>query len=241
MAMYLSKESLDGIAARVLRAYKKLPEVQENGYYFVDTALLVKELLRLNIEYRHLSRDRLTLGLTCFDETAVEVFDGEEDWFFFDGKTVLIEEDLRGTSACVGRHNFTLAHEGCHHILKMLFPGDYIADVQARRILRFRQDGKADNSFEEWKVNALTSAILMPEELIRQGLELVGLGGRIEILNAKYRPKEYEGFCQVCNLLGVSKQALAIRMRQLGLLGKEYLRNPYDLVNVYMEDDEIGA
>ena len=45
MARYLSREMLGQIAERVLCAYKKLPEVQERGFYSVDTSLLVKELL----------------------------------------------------------------------------------------------------------------------------------------------------------------------------------------------------
>ena len=241
MARYLSREMLGHIAERVLCAYKKLPEVQERGFYFVDTSLLVKELLRLNVEYRHLSKDRLTLGMTCFEEIGIELSESEGEWFFFDGKTVLIEEDLRAPSACVGRHNFTLAHEGCHHILKMLYPNDYKADTHARRILSFRQNRFSDCSLEEWKVNTLTSLILMPEELVRHGMFLFGLDDRIEILNALYRAKEYEGFCMLCKLLGVSKQALAIRMQQLGLLGKNQLENPYALVYVEMEDDEFDV
>ncbi len=75
MARYLSRETLGQIAERVLCAYKKLPEVQERGFYSVDTSLLVKELLRLNVEYRHLSKDRLTLGMTCFEEIGIELSD----------------------------------------------------------------------------------------------------------------------------------------------------------------------
>lgn len=39
---------------------------------------------------------------------------------------------------------------------------------------------------------------------------------------------------QIC-----SKKALAIRMKQLGLLKKEYLDNPFDLVTVYPEVSEL--
>jgi Zn-dependent peptidase ImmA (M78 family) len=36
----------------------------------------------------------------------------------------------------------------------------------------------------------------------------------------------------------VSKQALAIRLKRLGLLKQDYLHNPYALVNIEMEDFE---
>ena len=40
--------------------------------------------------------------------------------------------------------------------------------------------------------------------------------------------------------LGVSKQALAIRLNQLGLLDrdKDYLANPYELVRIYVDESE---
>lgn len=37
----------------------------------------------------------------------------------------------------------------------------------------------------------------------------------------------------------VFQKALAIRMKQLGLLKKEYLDNPFDLVTVYPEVSEL--
>ena len=40
-------------------------------------------------------------------------------------------------------------------------------------------------------------------------------------------------------MVGCSKKALAIRMKQLGLLKKEYLDNPFDLVTVYPEVSEL--
>lgn len=64
------------------------------------------------------------------------------------------------------------------------------------------------------------------------------LDGGIEILNKIYRPKEYERFCKVAEFLGASKQAMAIRLKRLGLLKKEYLQNPHALVDVYKEDDD---
>ena len=46
MARYLSYNDLDAIAARVFRAYSKLPEVQEAGQLlYIDPNLLLKQLL----------------------------------------------------------------------------------------------------------------------------------------------------------------------------------------------------
>ena len=80
----------------------------------------------------------------------------------------------------------------------------------------------------------------MPRELVEQAMLYAGLSGRIDMLNAVWRRAEYEKFCDMCYLLGVSKQALSIRMRRLCLLGEEYLKNPNEILDVHMGDDEIG-
>ena len=167
---------------------------------------------------------------------GVEICDEKEDLFFFDGKTVLIEKDLL-TEGQTGRRNFTIVHEGSHHVLKMLFPKDYAGGANARRILRYR-DTRGSRTREEWQVDRLTSSILMPRELVEQAMFLVGQNGRIDMLNAIWRRKEYERFCNMCYLLGVSKQALSIRMMRLGLLGEEHLLHPNEILDVYMEEDE---
>ena len=239
MSRYLSYNDLDAIADRVFRAYKKLPEVQAAGQVlYVDPELLLKVLLGLTIEYRHLSEDGTTLGITAYEEIGVEIFDEIEDLFYFDGKTVLIEKDLLADDQ-MGRRNFTIVHEGCHHVLKMLFPKDYSRGPNARRVLRYR-DTRGSRTQEEWQVDRLTSSILMPRELIEQAMFLVGQNGRIEMLNAVWRRKEYERFCNMCYLLGVSKQALSIRMMRLGRLGEEHLRHPNEILDIVMGDDDIG-
>ena len=58
------------------------------------------------------------------------------------------------------------------------------------------------------------------------------------MLNKHYAPKTYMIFSMMADQLGVSKQALAIRMKYLGLLQADYLRNPDDLVRIYVEDEE---
>ena len=236
MARYLTTDDLDAIADRVLRAYAGLPEVRAAGQLlYVDPELLLKALLGLAVEYRHLSADGTTLGITAFDEVGVEICD-EEDLFFFDGRTVLIETGLLAEDQ-TGRRNFTVMHEGCHHILKMLFPQDYAGGASARRVLRYR-DTRSARTREEWQVDRLTSAILMHRDLVGQAMRLAGQDGRIDMLNALWRPKEYERFCRMCHLLGVSKQALSIRMMGLGLLGEEHLRHPNEILDVTMEEDE---
>ena len=237
MSKYLSVDQLGGISDRVFRAYKKLPEVRDGPVMYVDPEILLRALLGLNIEYHHLSLSRILLGMTTYSELGVTVFDEDLDFFFFDGKTVLIETDLLAEDQ-VGRRNFTIIHEGSHHILKMLFPRDYAEEMAARYVFRYR-DTKAHKPREEWQVDTLTSFLLMPKELVIQAMDVVGLHGKIKMLNSKWRKPEYEQFCEMCSLLGVSKQALSIRLMQLGLLEEEHLKNPNEILDIYREENEV--
>ncbi len=237
MARYLSVAQLSAIADRVLRAYKKLPEVNEGPLLFVDPTLLLETLLGLSIEYHTLSRTGIILGMTAFTDIGVSVLDADLDLFFFNGKNVLIEADLLAEDQA-GRRNYTIVHEGCHHILKMLFPKDYAEEMAARYVFRYRET-QAHKSREEWQVDVLTSFLLMPKDLVIQAMDIVGLDDKIEQLNPKRRKPEYEAFCEMCSILGVSKQALSIRMKGLGLLGDDQLRNPYEIMDIFMEEDEI--
>ena len=157
-------------------------------------------------------------------------------------KTVLVEKDLNFDSKLKGRKNFTLMHEGSHQIFKMLFPNDYGVTQKSAGVHYYKANSERNkpiSDWEEWQANTLGAAILLPENLIKQGMYLFSLGEKIECLNKIYFPGVYKRFDALAEFLGCSKKALAIRMKQLGLLKKEYLDNPFDLVTVYPEVSEL--
>ncbi|MEA4832434.1 hypothetical protein SDC9_155714 [bioreactor metagenome] len=86
--------------------------------------------------------------------------------------------------------------------------------------------------YHKYGTYALASAILLPFEIIDRGMFLFGIDGKIKTLNKIYFPKVYEQFSNLAAFLGVSKTALAIRMKQLGLLENNHLDNPYCLIDV---------
>ena len=233
MPGYLSVREIETLAARVFRAYCALRPVREAGPVFrVEPELLLRDLLGLTVEYRRISEDGSVLGVTAYDEVGVELCGGEE-LFFFAGKTVLIEAELLSESR-TGRRNFTVMHEGCHHILRA--PG---RGGDAGRPLMYR-GVQAGGSREEWQADRLAAAVLMPEELVGRAMFLTGQEGRIDVLHPVWRWREYERFCSMCGILGVSKQALSIRMQTLGLLGRAYLRDPDEILFIETETDCDG-
>lgn len=236
---YLSRNDLERIATRVFNDYKHLPRLAGQQVDHVDPEILACGLCGLHIDLFHLSKDGLTLGMTAFKEIGVEVYDdsGQPFFYYLDGRTLLIETDLKDDPTQYGRYHFTTAHETAHQILADLHPTDRV--IQNRiTYYRGRSPQYPIHDWGEWQADNLASALLLPMEIVLGALHKFDLERGIDVLNRIYRPKEYGLFCKMAEFLGVSKQAMAIRLKRLGLLKKDYLQNPYALADVEKEDDE---
>lgn len=236
--MYLSRNKIEKISQRIIAAYKKLPEVQAQPAEKVYPELLANSLLGLSVEYHMLSPNGTILGLTTCGEVGVPIFDNPEqpEHLFLDGKTLLIDSRLIAKGANKGRFHFTLAHEACHQIYRMLYPKEYESSI-ARRQVYYSMDSQPgkENDWEEWRANVLASALLMPADMVRANMIAFGLGEKLRMLNKVFAPNDYKHFQEMADYMGVSHQALSIRLKQLGLLEKDYLRDPYELVNIFSE------
>lgn len=240
---FLSRNDLEAIGARVITAYKTLPEISGEPLEKVDIDYLVQELLGLSIDYGHLSLDREKLGLTSSSEVGVEVFSEnldrtEEQYYMLDGKTILIESDLMKEGANAGRRNYTVSHESCHHILRMLFPNDYGVQANCRTVHCCYRSNKKSGDWEEWQVETLAAIILLPPECVFRCMNRFGLGAQMRLLNRVYAPADYVRFEEMASFMGVSKTALSIRLTQLGLLRRNDLADPYALVRIEMDEEE---
>ncbi|NCD03995.1 MAG: ImmA/IrrE family metallo-endopeptidase [Clostridia bacterium] len=233
----LSRQDIEAIATRVVTAYYRLPELQGQPIHRIDPELLLTKVLGLSIEYCHLSRDNSILGATSASEMGIEVYDNDDNEaiYFLDGKTVLVEKDLKKDAAQQGRCNFTIAHEGSHQILKMLYPREYGANFKAAKLHFYcpnSEKKKPISDWEEWQANALGSAILLPKDKVEQAMFMFGLGNKITMLNRIVDLPVYKRFKDLACFLGVSKSALAIRLKQLGMLENDYLDDPYRILDI---------
>ena len=170
----LSRNDIETIAEKYVKAYLELPEIKSAQVYRIEPEIMLEKVLGLNVEYMHLSYDGSILGMTSFGELGVQVFenDDEEAFFFLDGKTVLVESDLNYDNKSKGRKNFTLMHEGSHQIFKMLFPNDYGVTQQSAGVHYYKANTERSrqiNDWEEWQANTLAAAILLPKCLIEKG------------------------------------------------------------------------
>lgn len=235
----LSAKDIEGIAEQVFALYKQLPEIKDKTVYRMEPELLLNKLLGLDVKYFHMSLDASVLGLTSYKYIELFFDNGLDDnHCTLDGKTVLIEKDLLDNEKEEGRKNFTIMHEGAHHLLKIIFPNDYGVETVAPTVHYHRADksnSKPITDWEEWQADTLAAALLMPKEIIYRGMHLVGLPEKIKMLSRICPGKDYKKFCTLADFLGVSKKALAIRLKQLGVVEKEYLGNPYGAIDIEME------
>ena len=190
------------------------------------------------IEYHKLSITGILLGACCPGLSDIPIYDdgNRRSYTVIDETTIFIESYLLSATSVVGRYHFTLAHEISHKLFWLFYP-ESIGDGLAARRIRYCKAPNHNACPEEKDMDALAAAILMPPLLIRRKMEEVGLNGKIPLLNSVYAKDDYGKFCAIAEALRVSKKALCIRMQQFGLIEKEYLYNPYDLINVYMTND----
>lgn len=242
---HLSRLDLENIGKCVTKAYCQLTDIQSSSVLKVDIVTLARELIGLNVEYHRLSPDQRILGVTSFFNVAYRTFDDEEQqdeqYVELDGKTILIESALDTYSK--GRKNFTIAHETSHHILKRLYPQEYGVMYRRGRVHFYRENSmvrRVPVDWEEWQANVLASVILLPAECIRASMLKYGLGEKMKRLNRVFCPNEYDRFSEMAASMGASKTALALRMKQLGLLEENDLRDPYEMIRIYPDQEELN-
>lgn len=230
----LSRNDLEAIALRIWEAYKTLPVNEEKEIEYVNPDILLVNLLGLNIAYHHLSIAGNVLGATTRgDGVSTRIYDepGKVQFFYFDGRTVLIERDLILEARLHTKCSFTKAHEAGHQILHMLYPKEYGEPGEPNQI-HFYKERVSNSDWEEWQADTLGAAMLLPRELIEKTLKDFGLPDHIPMLNRVYCKDVYDLFCEMAKRMRVSKTTLVIRMQHLGIVDKEYIRNPYALIDI---------
>lgn len=244
--VYLSRDDLEVIASQIITDYQNLYRFDDYPAEWIEPQILARDLFGLTIDYYHLSDDGSILGLTSHSSVGVEVKDDDDQPLIYclDGRTILIEKTLREDETQFGRHNFTIMHEVSHQILGHLDPRLYRRTSCGVHYCTtvMRQRGLITD-WDEWQADTLAAALLMPENLVRSALSWVGLGNGLDMLSRVRDPEAYTHFCDAAKFLGVSKQALAIRMKRLGLLKPDQRRTPYRhsgaiLIDMDEEDDD---
>jgi hypothetical protein len=179
---------------------------------------------KATIDFAYLSKDGLTLGLTCFndgklmvwDETRMKEYplDVEKGYIFVD-KAVLDTE-------IEGRVRFTIIHECSHYILHPRFyyqkSGAVIPTIECT-VYKVEEWNKrlpmTDEETREWQANRLGAALIMPAKTVRM-LMAERLSVAVKELTAVHVSDIF--IEEMAVVFVVSKSAMRNRLRDLGLL-----------------------
>lgn len=222
--LYLSRADIEGIAEKIITAYKAAFIPERRLCYRVDV-LELAQMLGVRVDFQRLTPDGSVLGITTQEEACITILgdDGEPLMYYLDGSTVLVEKLLLHPKA-TGRRNFTIAHELAHKILHRMYPES--CGAQQRLTCDYRRCDKPRkevSNWYEWQADALAASMLLPRDSILDYMFLFGLGEQMKVLSSRYSPNRYEAFCDMAAGLEVSRTALAYRMEQLGLLERNLL------------------
>ena len=185
--------------------------------------------LKLIGEYR-LSEDGIIQGMTCFGDGVVDIWDPEEEEYRalrVTSGTVLYDPDAVAMWLD-GALKLTLCHECMHWYLHRQVHFRRLAEEQRAASVACRcsvrgpaglQTSWTDEDWMEWQANGIAPRVLMPRRMFRQKAEdlMRRMGPGCE--RQPFYVRTLAG--RLAEYFGVSRQAAAIRLSDLGIAETE--------------------
>jgi len=215
-----SAEQLEIKAEKILNNYK-------NGFFLekpspIDVDDFAEFYVKAIIDYANLSDDKKTLGLTCFYEGIIEVWDEKrekiikihsyDNTIFLDTDTDLISSNERT--------RFTIMHECCHIILhKRLY---YVGPNQMGKKIPYtpfvnkgykEKFNMTESEICEWQANKLAAALLVPRKTLYRLLQNKLNRNTVNDLNLS---DDFIG--SISKYYEVSFEMMRVRLRDLKIL-----------------------
>lgn len=226
--MILSYKDINEIANNIIKRYESLIGKEIDRVNIVD---LLSRLYEVDVDYYALSKNHEILGLASPKDITVEVYKNEEPILVQIGMHLVLVDSSLLDSNLIGRKNFTIAHEGAHQILFRMETNKTNLSLRTtyKSVTEHRLVTK--NDWEEWQANTLASCLLLPEKQVRRVFWMMFSETYINSIHPVNK-KNYIPFVAMAAYFGVSKEALAIRLRQLKLIGVYMPENP---LSIYQE------
>lgn len=220
-----SQEALERKAEEILIEYK-------DGYYIknlepIDVDEFAEFYIGASIDFANLSDDYKTLGLTCFYDGLIEIWNDsrtEKRLIKSFGDTIFLETETELISS-PQRTRFTIMHECCHIKLHKRFY--YVGKNQRNKKINYKpyrcsewtkNPPMTDIDIHEWQANRLAAALLVPRKTLFKFLqaELMVETNKLYLLDISDQLIE-----RISDLYFVSKETVKRRLRDLEII-KDY-------------------
>ncbi|MEE1173416.1 MAG: ImmA/IrrE family metallo-endopeptidase [Ruminococcus sp.] len=236
--IYLRSEEIDKLASSVIRKYKEYVGI-EWELFSVDPMKLA-EMCGCEIKFIDFGDETDTLGFTAFNDMTITAVDVNQTEIRLDltDKSIVINEALK--RGCEGRVHFTIAHEIAHHIINKVCSANY--SFKYRQLPHFeKKNNRYSPDYDEYMANQLAAAILMPSNCVNIVFTKAFGTNRVERIHSILDKVNFQKFCAIAALFGVSKEALAIRLQKKGMLGDYIFAGYESLLDVFPSPDETAA
>lgn len=250
----LSRKEIDGIGEALAEdfcpAALKTPQP-------LDVDGFAERYLHMTQDYQFLSHCGVYLGMTVFNDTNhIVVYDPVAEkakYISAKANTIIIDNTLLQESK-EHRYRFTMGHEAPGHAflhqeyfavdpnqLSFLTPNDaaqFQCRVDSAQLLREKpKDTWDDRDWMEWQANAMASAFLMPETMVRKVVADLRQEMGVQYCKGHESRFAHVAAARVSNVFNMSFQAANIRLKNLNLI-----RNLADQNYGYILDfDGFGA
>lgn len=164
--------------------------------------------------------------------------DGKRKHVVFPKNTAVLDKVLLQERES-SRRRFTLGHEGAHSVIAKQNPmqdvGCFHNEFDPERIYTMEEQREL-MSFSEAQADRLASVFLMPRFILQKVMKKYKCEKGLPIYGWNvFAPKDKIKLRNIADCMGVSHQALVIRLKTLGLL------IPHDLTEYLEKDLQLGG
>lgn len=231
MRSYISYDELEELGETIVRAY--INKTRRYNTHCVDIDGLVTDYLGLTVVYETIAEDDPNkIAFLSNGKRPLCVMRNEKRVpIVFPKNTAVLEKFLLSEDES-SRRRFTLSHEGAHSVIAKQNPmqdvGCFHNEFDPERVYTLEEQREL-LSFSEAQADRLGSVFLMPRFILKRVMKKYGCEEGLKIYGWNvFAPEDKIKLRKIADCMGVSYQALIIRLRTLGLL------IPHDL-NEYLE------
>lgn len=238
MRSYISYDELEELGETIVSAY--ISKTKRYNTHCVDIEGLVTDYLGLTVVYENIAEDdpNKIAYLSNGKRPLWVNRDGKLQQVIFPKNTAVLDKVLLQERES-SRRRFTLGHEGAHSVIAKQNPmqdvGCFHNEFDPERIYSI-EERKELLSFSEAQADRLASVFLMPRFILQKVMKQYKCEKGLPVYGWNvFAPKDKIKLRNIADCMGVSYQALVIRLKTLGWL------IPHDLTEYLEKDLQLGG